>query len=171
MENIKMSEIYMGLEKQLQTYEVACKQAEERIDELMAKAEEAEALMNKYREEAEKVEADNKVMFINVAALKKGMAALQEGSFATPEDIKEEKAEAVKKESLLNAKVKPTKAWVKRKGEIGQFKSDGTFMNSWTSQKSAAIGLQWDASSVCRFMKLKHDTQVRKKGFYLEYMG
>ena len=168
---INMSEIYMGLESKLQSYEEACKKAETQIDELLAKAEEAEAMMNKYREEAEKVEAENKIMFTNVAALKKSMAALQEGSFATSEEINKEKQETVKKEKLSNVKTKPVKTWVKKKGEIGQYNADGNLINSWTSQKSVAIGLNWDASSICRFMKLKRDTQVRKKGFYLEYMG
>jgi len=172
MENIKMCDVYMRMEEELHRCEAACKEAENKINDLLNKAEEAEAQMIKYRDEAEQVEAENKLMFNNVAALRKSLAALQEADFnLTEEEIKEEKQEAAKKEMLANVKVKPVKSWVKHKGEIGQYKPDGTIINSYTSQKSAAIGLRWDQSSVCKFMKLDRQTQIRKKGFYLEYMG
>lgn len=174
MENskeIRMCDVYMRMEKELHVYEEACKEAENKINELLAKAEEAEAQMNKFRDEAEKVESENKVMFNNVAALKESLAALQKADFGpAEEDKKEEKQEPVKEIPVI-AKVKPTKAWVRHKGEIGQFKADGTLINSFTSQKSAAISLRWNASSISKFMKLRRETQVRKKGFYLEYMG
>ena len=89
MENskeIRMCDVYMRMEKELHVYEQACKEAENKINELLAKAEEAEAQMNMFRDEAEKVESENKVMFNNVAALKESLAALQKADFGPAEE-------------------------------------------------------------------------------------
>ena len=155
---MKMNEIYVGLETELQKIEPAYIEAEKSYNYHLAEAEKAEAEMNKMKE--------------NVMALREAMAALQKGNFAPSEEEKKaEEREQAKKEELARAKVKPAKSWVRRKGEIGQFKPDGEIINSWTSQRSAAISLRWSPTGISKFMKLDNATQVRKKGFYLAYMG
>ena len=155
---MKMNEIYVGLETELQKIEPAYMEAEKNYNFHLAEAEKAEAKMNELKE--------------NVMALREAMAALQKGNFADEEELK--KAEEQRKKELSMPPVKkenPAKSWTRRKGEIGQFKQNGEIINAFSSQRSAANSLRWDSSSVSRFMKLDHNTQVRKKGFYLEYMG
>lgn len=42
-------------------------------------------------------------------------------------------------------------------------------LDRWPSQKAAARNLNWDQSSVCKFMKLSKETQLMRKGFYLAW--
>lgn len=155
---MKMADIYVGLETELQKIEPAYMEAEKDYNYHLAEAEKAEAKMNELKE--------------NVMALREAMAALQKGNFAPSEEEKKvEEREQAKKEELAKAKVKPAKDWVRRKGEIGQFKPNGEIINSWTSQRSAAVSLHWSQTGVGKFMKLDNATQIRKKGFYLAYMG
>lgn len=170
---MKMSDVYMKMEQELHENESVLKEADEKIIEYLAKAEEAEAQMRKWQAAAEKVEADNERVRSNVIALKEAIAALQKCDFTpTEEELKEEKKEQAKKEELAKIKpFNPVKSWSRRKGEIGQFKPNGELVNRWTSQRSAGISLRWSQTGVSHFMKLDRDTQIRRKGWYLEYMG
>lgn len=42
-------------------------------------------------------------------------------------------------------------------------------LDRWPSQKTAARHMNWDQSSVCKFMKLSKETQLKRKGFYLAW--
>lgn len=173
MENLTMKEIYVGTEKELHKNEEALKEADEKIEFYLAKASEAEAEMRKWQAEAEKVEAENQRIRNNVTYLRNVIENFQKCDFApTEEELNKEIEEQRKKEAAARVKdYNPAKAWCRKKGNIGQYKPDGNLVNSWHSQRSAAEALGWSQTGVGKFMKLERANQIRRKGFYLEYMG
>lgn len=161
---IEMMDIFMGLEKQLEEIEPAYMQAEKDYNFHLAEAEKAEALMNGLK--------------INVDALRSAIDSLKKGNFVFPDFTKEleEKKEEVEPKLVLTIpsdekpKTKP-KRWMTQKGEVWKFAPDGTVLEKFTSQCAASRSMHWDQSGISKFMRFSHETQIRKKGFYLDWVG
>lgn len=157
---MEMNEIYASLQKKLQEIEPAYKALEDKYLFHLAEAEKVEAEMNKTKS--------------NVEALKNAIAALETGNFKPVEEKKEEKQD-VKLIGVLTGnpvKVKMVNPRKLRnaKGDVIQYNANGDILNRWPSQRSAAQGLRWDQSGISKFMKQDHNTQIRKKGFYLDWI-
>ena len=163
---MKIKENLENLKKDLEKVEPVYLQAKKNFESFMAKAEEAEAEVNKY----ESV----------VKALYSAINALSGIDFPETEEPEKEKSKEFKVEIKEETYSKPVQVYEKpvkvsnkreRKGEVWKFAPNGEVLDKWTSQASAARSLNWDQSSVSKFMKLSHSTQIQKKGFYLDWVG
>ena len=152
-----------NLKKDLEKIEPVYLQAKRNFEEFMAKAEEAEAEVNKY-------EGVVKALYSAINALS-GIDFPEEPEKEKPKEMKNENVENYSKP--IQVYEKPVKVSNKRerKGEVWRFAPNGQVLDKWTSQGSAARSLNWDQSSVSKFMKLGHSTQIQKKGFYLDWAG
>ena len=165
---MKIKENLEDLKKNLEKVEPVYLQAKRNFEEFMAKAEEAEAEVNKY-------EGVVKALYSAINALS-GIDFPETEEPEKEKQPKECKVELKKEETYskpIQVYEKPVKVSKQRdkKGEVWKFAQNGQVLDKWTSQASAARSLSWDQSSVSRFMKLSHSTQIQKKGFYLDWVG
>ncbi len=161
---MEIKDIYAGIEKELARIEPDYREAEKNFEFHMAEAEKAETKMNELK--------------ANVLALREALAALEKGDFEYKSVVKPEiskdgdvKVVPANPGAFFKPDVKAVKMNRVSKGEVWKFAPNGTVLEKFTSQKSAAISLRWDQSSVSRFMKLDHANQIRKKGYYLDFIG
>lgn len=132
-----------------------------------------------------KKELDDEIALMTVAkddvyALEQAIDMLKMGSFAqkstTAETAKAETAKTAKtkratKEALDKKETKNEEASVSDHKGAYVLKMNGydNVLDRWPTQKAAARNLNWDQSSVCKFMKLSKETQLKRKGFYLAW--
>ena len=117
-------------------------------------------------------------------AIEQAIEMLKMGSFAqkstTAEPAKAVPKNVVKQTNkTVNEKnketVEPTKknmkdlTWKHKKAYVLKLNEYDNVLDRWPSQKAAARNLNWDQSSVCKFMKLSKETQLKRKGFYLTW--
>lgn len=145
---LKMSDIYMGMEKALKEIEPAFEEAQKKYEYFMA--------------EAEKADATIKELETNVISLKNALKALEQGDFSALNNEIEKKNEEEAK------KPKPV-IWHKKNPDLVRYDATGKEIGRYSSQKKAAIALHWDQSGVCRFMKLSKEAQIKRKQFYFAY--
>ena len=136
-----------------------------------------------------KKELDDEMALMKVAkddvyALEQAIEMLKMSSFAqkptTVEPAKAVPKNVVKKiNKTVNEKseetVELTKknmkdlTWKHKKAYVLKLNEYDNVLDRWPSQKAAARNLNWDQSSVCKFMKLSKETQMKRKGFYLTW--
>jgi len=147
MEKLMMSDIYMGLERQLK--------------ELEPKMCELKKLYEEHLNAAEKAEEEMLVIEGNMTALRKAITALQAVDMPpTQEEVKE--AEKAKKEETAKKQL----TWKHKKAYVVRYDRNGDILNKAPSQKAMARDMGWDQSSLSRFMRFDQDSQIAKKGYY-----
>ena len=132
-----------------------------------------------------KKELDDEMALMKVAkddvyALEQAIEMLKMGSFAqkstTVEPAKAGTARTTKtkravKEALNKKETKNEETSVSDHKGAYVLKMNGydNVLDRWPTQKAAARNLNWDQSSVCKFMKLSKEAQLKRKGFYLTW--
>lgn len=133
-----------------------------------------------------KKELDDEMALMKVAkddvyALEQAIDMLKMSSFAQkPTTVETAKAGTAKmatktkravKEALDKKETKNEESSVSDHKGAYVLKMNGydNVLDRWPSQKAAARNLNWDQSSVCKFMKLSKETQLKRKGFYLAW--
>lgn len=136
-----------------------------------------------------KKELDDEMALMKVAkddvyALEQAIEMLKMGSFAqkstTVEPVKAAPKNVVKQTNkTVNEESKETVELTKKDMKDLTWKHKGAYvlklnkydnvLDRWPTQKSAARNLNWDQSSVSKFMRLSKEAQLNKKGFYLAW--
>lgn len=155
---MEMKQIIMELEGKLREERIQMEDLEKKVNFWMAALDSAEKEMKTRKD--------------NVSSLEMMIEAAKEGHFGLKEAAKAvEEAKPV--EETVKAENKAKKETVERidarhRGafviKVNQYDN---VEDRFKSQKIAARELHWDQSSVCKFMKLGREEQLRRKGFAL----
>lgn len=137
---------------------------EEKLKETKTQLEDWEAKENFWAEALKTAQEKTSLLRDNVASLELMIGAAKEGHF----DLNAAKAEKPKREPKAE-KPKETEEVDPQHKRAGVYKINryDNIEDRWKSQRAAARALGWDQSSLCKFVKLNKDTQIRKKGFAL----
>ena len=161
---MKITEIYEAIENDLKVIEP---EMNDRLDDL----KKAEDKLNKVMAEYEEAEAAYKKLHDKVDALYKAREALEDIYLTDLEtktfDEKEVELPVEKKTTEKNKKIEIK--WTRKFGTLFRYDRNNNMIGKYCSQKAAARSLGWDQSSISRFIKLKTEEQIRKKGFYFKW--
>jgi chromosome segregation ATPase len=160
---MEMKEILEKLEGQLKKEKIEAEELEKKIATMMVVLENAEKALGEKKD--------------NITSLEMMIEAGKEGHFGLKE-VKSEPIVSVKmdekpvqedKKPANSKSVKPVKQpeFKHKNAFVVQINEYDNVMNRWRTQKAAARGLNWDQSSLCKFMKLDKSVQINKKGFAL----
>jgi len=157
---MEMVNIYKGIEENLKEIEPELKKQQDKVAELEKAIEEAMA-------ELEKAEAEKKIIQSRFDALMRAKEALETAEF--PRETEKKDIEKTTGATILQKPVKQI-PWTRKNGTLVQMDRHGNLMNKYGSQAAAARQLNWDQSSISRFMKLNSRTQIERKGFTLKWV-
>ncbi len=138
-----------------------------------------------------KKELDEELAHLTVAkddvyAIEQAIDMLKMGSFAqkptTEETAKAVPVKVTKMVYETNSKKTETKSmakttnkndkdlmWKHKRAHVLKLNEYDNILDRWPTQKLAARALGWDQSSICKFMKLDKNTQIKRKGFCLAW--
>ena len=132
-----------------------------------------------------KKELDDEIALLKVAkddayAIEQAIDLLKMGSFAqkpaTEETAKAAPVKVVKTVCKTDSKKTETTnkndkdlTWKHKRAHVLKLNEYDNVLDRWPTQKSAARALGWDQSSICKFMKIDKNTQIKRKGFYLAW--
>ena len=155
------------------------KELETKLEENKSQVEDWEAKINFWTEAVKTAEKELAIAKDNIASLEMMIEAAKEGHFGLISRKVSEKKTAM----VINKEIEPETEKVAEEDDSEKEKEhpDNRHKNAcvlklnryanvedrWRTQKQAAKALNWDQSSVCKFMKLNTETQINKKGFAL----
>jgi len=146
------------MKKELKKIKPALQLSEAKVKTLQADFEKARDALDKAVAERDACKAD-------IDALEMAIEALESGNFAAQK--------AAKKNPINEKPVKVSKADERKnankKAHVLKLNQYDNVLDRWPTQKAAARGMNWDQSSVCKFMKLSKEVQLKRKGFYLAW--
>ncbi len=167
---MEMKTIMEQLEGQLKKERIEAEELEKKIATMMVVLENAEKALSDKKDNITSLE-------MMIEAGKEGHFGLKEQKtepvavIATVDEFKTAKESAIEESKTEPAKksVKPVKQpeFKHKNAFVVQINEYDNVMNRWRTQKAAARGLNWDQSSLCKFMKLDKSVQINKKGFAL----
>ena len=167
---MEMKQIMEQLEGQLKKERIEVEDLEKRVAVMKAALENAEEALNVHKD--------------NITSLEMMIEAGKEGHFGLKElksepitivksinefkQVKESAVKEEKKEPIKTAK-KPVKQpeFKHKNAFVVQINEYDNVMNRWRTQKAAARSLNWDQSSVSKFMQKDKRAQIKQKGFAL----
>lgn len=140
------------------------------------KVEEKEKELMRVQDELEKARMELKSVKDDRDSIEGSIEMLRMGSFAQIEEKPTEKVEekeevksVVKAEEKLQKSSGKELTWKHKNACVLKLNQYDNILDRWRSQKAAARGLDWDQSSVSRFMRLDKEVQLKKKGYYLAW--
>lgn len=169
---MEMMEIMKDLERKLNDVYKPAVELWER------KAKEKEEELVRVQNELEKARMELKAVRDDSEAIEASLEMLRMGSFAQIEEEKptekvEEKEEPKAVTITAGEKLEKSSGkeltWKHKKAFIVKLNQYDNVLDRWRSQKIAARYLDWDQSSVSKFMRLDKETQLKKKGYYLAW--
>ena len=144
------------MKKELKKMKPALQLSEAKVKALQADFEKARDALDKAIAERDTCKGD-------IDALEMAIEALESGNFAAQK--------AAKRNPAKGKPVKVSKADERKnangKAHVLKLNQYDNVLDRWPTQKAAARGMNWDQSSVCKFMKLSKEAQLKRKGFYL----
>ena len=154
---MELNEIYEGLKENL-------KNLTPEREKLETIVEDYHTMIESYKKKLETAEEKLKEIKDKEFALKSAMENLE------LIDVKEADASEMKKEETMPA-MEPTVRkrqlqWKHKSARLIQIDRNGKEIGNYPSQAAAARKMNWDQSSLSRFMKFGKDEQIRKKNFY-----
>ena len=155
---MELNEIYEGLKENL-------KNLTPEREKLETIVEDYRVMMESYKKKLETAEERLKEIKDQEFALKSAMENLE------LIDVKGANAPEMKKEETTEQKTEPQKKtrqlqWKHKSVRLIQIDRNGKEIGNYPSQAAAARKMNWDQSSLSRFMKFGKDEQIRKKNFY-----
>ena len=154
---MELNEIYEGLKENL-------KNLTPEREKLETIVEDYHTMIESYKKKLETAEEKLKEIKDREFALKSAMENLE------LIDVKEANAPETKKEETMPA-MEPTAQkrqlqWKHKSARLIQIDRNGKEIGNYPSQAAAARKMNWDQSSLSRFMKFGKDEQIRKKNFH-----
>ena len=139
----------------------------ENINMMAPRMKELEKEIEDYREMLEAAESELKELQDKQFALKSAMENLE-----LIELEAEEQKSKIDKQNEVNKVIRqPIKQprWTRKSGRLVQRDRNDLEIGCFVSQKAAARKLNWDQSSISRFIKFSKEEQIRKKNFYFKW--
>lgn len=150
---MELKSIYEGLKENLNTMAPRMKELEMEIED--------------YRERLEAAESELKELQDKQFALKSAMENLELIELGAEEQkSKIDKLNEVNK--IIRQPIKQPR-WTRKSGRLVQRDRNDLEIGCFVSQKAAARKLNWDQSSISRFIKSSKEEQIRKKNFYFKW--
>ena len=155
------------------------KELEDKLEEAKTQMEDWVAKEKFWKAAVETAHKEMSLLEDNIGSLEMMIEAAKEGHFGLTEkkakveavigtaETKAEEPEAEKAEEETPVKDKRTDDNRHKGACVIKLNQYDNVDDRWKTQKAAARGLNWDQSSVSKFMKLDKDQQIRKKGFAL----
>lgn len=167
---MKMSEIYMALE-------IEYKNAEVIYDVLLKDKEDMEEQMNKLKEKLDDVVFRFEKARNNKDSIAMAMESLSEmGDFKPTKEEEEKEKEMMKQEEVKQVaeaskaiKEEQSLTWKHRNSLLVKYGKDGTKLGTYKTRGQLARQLGVEPSTVGYYMKQDIQTQLAKRGFYLQY--
>lgn len=128
---------------------------------------------DKAQKELEEEKAKMKPIIDDAYALEQSIEMLKLGNFAKGKantettEKKVEKTVTKKNEKPEVKKDEESMMWKHKKAYVLKLNEHNNVLDRWPSQKAAARAMNWDQSSVSKFMRMPYTSQLKKKGFYL----
>lgn len=153
------------------------RELENKLEETKAKIEEMDAKDKMWSAALEQVRKELSIERDNLSSLEMMIEAAKEGHFGlvskktvVNDIIKKETEEEPEEETEKEAEKESEKEHADNRHKNACILKLNRYNNvddRWRTQRQAAKALNWDQSSVCKFMKLSIESQINRKGFAL----
>ncbi len=149
------------------------KELESKLEEAKTQQKDWEAKKAFWKAAVESAEKELNILNDDVSSLEMMIEAAKEGHFGNKEQAvtsviaKDTEKEHPKEKQETEKKEPKQLDWKHKNAYVIKLNRYDNVEDRWRTQRAAAKGLNWDQSSVCKFMKLDKEQQLRKKGFAL----
>lgn len=165
---MEMKDMYFGILEQMKGYEPLLKEQEGKIAEcekamekIMAEQESAEKKLNRLKGRYDAL--------VKMKEAYESVFGLNAEDEPKKEDIKETVETKETKTETVSKASKKELTWKHKSARLIAFDRNGNQIGNYATQAAAARAMNWDQSSISRFMKFGREEQIRKKNFYFKW--